>query len=36
MITETFDNMTEEIIKVIRNENAIKIDACILTFSHVI
>ena len=36
MITDTFENMTEEIIKVRRSENAIKVDACILTFSHVI
>ena len=34
MITDTFDNRTEEIIKVRRNENAKKVDACILTFSH--
>ena len=34
MITDTFDNRTEEIIKVWRNENAKKVDACILTFSH--
>lgn len=36
MITDTFENLTEEIIKVRRAENAIKVDACILTFSHVI
>ena len=36
MITETFENLTEEIIKVTRNENAVKVDACILTFSHMI
>lgn len=36
MITDTFDNLTEEIIKVRRSENAVKVDACILTFSHVI
>ena len=34
MITDTFDNHTEEIIRVWRNENAKKVDACILTFSH--
>ena len=34
MITDTFDNQTEEIIKVWRNENAKKVDACILTFSN--
>ena len=33
MITESFDSRTEEIIKVCRNENARKVDACILTFS---
>ena len=36
MITDTFDNSSEEIIKVSRNNNAVKVDACILTFSHVI
>lgn len=36
MITDTFEKMTEEIIKVRRNENAVKVDACILTFSHII
>ena len=34
MITESFDNRTEEIIKVWRNENAEKVDACLLTFSN--
>lgn len=34
MITDTFDNLTEEIIKVGRNENAKKVAACILTFSN--
>ena len=34
MITDTFDDLTEEIIKVGRNENAKKVDACILTFSN--
>ncbi len=34
MITDTFDPNTEEIIKVWRNENARKVDACILTFSN--
>ena len=34
MITDSFDNSTEEIIRVWRNENAKKVDACILTFSH--
>ncbi len=33
MITETFDSLTEEIIKVTRNDKAMKVDACILTFS---
>ena len=36
MITDTFDNLSEEIIKVNRNDNAVKVDVCILTFSHVI
>ena len=36
MITDTFENVTEEIIKVWRNEEAVKVDVCILTFSHVI
>lgn len=36
MITNSFDNFSEEIIKVYKNENAKKVDACILTFSHVI
>ena len=36
MITGTFDNLSEEIIKVSRNDNAVKADASILTFSHVI
>jgi hypothetical protein len=34
MITDSFDSKTEEIIKVQRNENAMKVDACIITFSH--
>ena len=34
MITDTFDNLSEEIIRVNRNDNAVKVDACILTFSH--
>lgn len=33
MITEAFDNLTEEIIKVYRNDEAKKVDVCILTFS---
>lgn len=36
MITDTFENLTEEIIKTHKNENAIKVDACILTFSNII
>ena len=36
MITDSFDNLTEEIIKVYRNKDAKKVDVCILTFSHVI
>lgn len=34
MITEAFDSQTEEIIKVHRNEDAKRVDACILTFSN--
>ena len=34
MITETFENASEEIIKVTRNPQAIKVDACIITFSN--
>ena len=34
MITDTFDNATEEIIKVWKKEDAQKVDACILTFSN--
>ena len=34
MITDTFDDLTEEIIKVSRNEKAGKVDVCILTFSQ--
>jgi len=34
LITEAFDNKTEEILKVWRNENAKKVDVCILTFSR--
>ena len=33
MVTDTFDNKTEEIIKVWRNEDAKKVDVCIVTFS---
>ncbi len=33
MITDTFDNKTEEIIKVWRNGEAKKVDVCIVTFS---
>lgn len=36
MITDSFENETEEIIKVTRNDNAFKVDACIVTFSHMI
>lgn len=32
MITDTIDILTEEIIKVSKNENAKRVDACILTF----
>ncbi len=34
MITNTFENVSEEIIKVFRNPEAKKVDVCILTFSH--
>ncbi|NLK45067.1 MAG: nucleoside phosphorylase [Treponema sp.] len=34
MITEAFDNKTEELIKVSRSKDLIHVDACILTFSH--
>lgn len=34
MITDSFDNKTEEIIKVWKKEDAKKVDACILTFSN--
>jgi len=34
MITDSFDNRTEEIIRIRRNENAKKVDACIVTFSR--
>jgi uridine phosphorylase len=34
MITETFDPTSEEILKVWKNEQARKVDACIVTFSH--
>jgi len=36
MITDTFDNKSNAIINPTRNENAPKVDACILTFSHAI
>lgn len=36
MITKTFDNYSEAIINSPSNPNAIEVDACILTFSHVI
>ena len=36
MITDSFDNQSEAIINPHINENAPKIDACILTFSHMI
>ena len=34
VITGSFDNLSEEIIKVCKREDAKKIDACILTFSN--
>lgn len=36
MITESFDNQSAAIINPRVNENALQVDACILTFSHVI
>ena len=36
MITDTFENLSEEIIKVNHNPNAVRVDACILTFSHMV
>lgn len=36
MITDTFDNLSPAIINPQMNENAPEVDACILTFSHVI
>lgn len=36
MITDTFDNKSPAIINPTANENAPQVDACILTFSHVI
>lgn len=36
MITDTFDNLSAAIINPRVNENAYPVDACILTFSHVI
>lgn len=36
MITETFDNQSEAIINPQRKVNSPQVDACILTFSHVI
>ena len=36
MITDSFDNQSNAIINPRVNENAPRVDACILTFSHVI
>ena len=36
MITESFDNQSAAIINPRVKENAPQVDACILTFSHVI
>ncbi len=36
MITHTFDNKSEAIITPRRKENAVKVDACLVTFSYVI
>ena len=34
MITDSFDNKSKAIINPIKKKNAIKVDACILTFSY--
>lgn len=34
MITDTFDNLSPAIINPVRKENAVPVDACIVTFSH--
>lgn len=34
MITNSFDNKSEAIINPVPKENRIKVDACIITFSH--
>ena len=34
MITETFDNLSPAIINPIVKDDAIEVDACIITFSH--
>ena len=34
MITETFDNKSEAIINLIKKPDAVKVDVCIVTFSH--
>jgi beta-lactamase superfamily II metal-dependent hydrolase len=34
MITETFDNRSEAIINPMRKPEAVKVDVCIVTFSH--
>lgn len=36
MITDSFDNKTDAIINPHKKENAPRVDACILTFSHII
>ena len=36
MITDSFDNQSAAIIDPQRKEDAPKVDACIITFSHVI
>jgi purine-nucleoside phosphorylase len=34
MITDTFDNLSPAIINPVRKEDAVEVDACIVTFSH--
>ena len=34
MITDSFDNKSPAIINPVKKENRIKVDACIITFSH--
>ncbi len=34
MITDSFDNKSPAIINPVKKENTIKVNACIITFSH--